>query len=250
MRAGPGYVGWGRGPRACRTLGGFGAGAAGFKPFRGLRDPFAGGARLGGGGPSLGRAARHPARAHPQRRLFGTARHRSRRFDSSAFNGNRGGTGPPLFLWVGARGFEPLRWLRTGLRRRRTAAERGSRSLLAPPARHRTRRFDSSVFNGNREGTGPPLSLWVGARGFEPLRWLRTGLRLRRTAAERGSRSLLALPARHRSRRFDSSVFNRNREGTGPPLFLLVGARGFEPPTLCSQSRCATRLRHAPCRPL
>ena len=32
-------------------------------------------------------------------------------------------------------------------------------------------------------------------------------------------------------------------------LFLfekLVGARGFEPPTPCSQSKCATRLRHAP----
>ena len=27
---------------------------------------------------------------------------------------------------------------------------------------------------------------------------------------------------------------------------ILVGADGFEPPTLCSQSRCATRLRHAP----
>ena len=26
----------------------------------------------------------------------------------------------------------------------------------------------------------------------------------------------------------------------------LVGAEGFEPPTSCSQSRCATRLRHAP----
>src|SRR5438309_5946708 len=26
----------------------------------------------------------------------------------------------------------------------------------------------------------------------------------------------------------------------------VVGARGFEPPTSCSQSRCATRLRHAP----
>jgi hypothetical protein len=29
-------------------------------------------------------------------------------------------------------------------------------------------------------------------------------------------------------------------------LIGLVGAEGFEPPTLCSQSRCATRLRHAP----
>ncbi len=26
----------------------------------------------------------------------------------------------------------------------------------------------------------------------------------------------------------------------------MVGATGFEPATLCSQSRCATRLRYAP----
>jgi hypothetical protein len=31
-------------------------------------------------------------------------------------------------------------------------------------------------------------------------------------------------------------------------LGLLVGARGFEPPTPCSQSRCATRLRYTPTR--
>ena len=30
----------------------------------------------------------------------------------------------------------------------------------------------------------------------------------------------------------------------------MVGAEGFEPPTLCSQSRCATRLRYAPTLPL
>lgn len=30
------------------------------------------------------------------------------------------------------------------------------------------------------------------------------------------------------------------------PIPILVGAEGFEPPTLCSQSRCATRLRYAP----
>ena len=29
-----------------------------------------------------------------------------------------------------------------------------------------------------------------------------------------------------------------------PPI---IGAAGFEPATPCSQSRCATRLRHAPC---
>jgi hypothetical protein len=28
--------------------------------------------------------------------------------------------------------------------------------------------------------------------------------------------------------------------------YLLVGAEGFEPPTLWSQTRCATRLRYAP----
>ena len=28
---------------------------------------------------------------------------------------------------------------------------------------------------------------------------------------------------------------------------MLVGAEGFEPPTFCSQSRRATRLRYAPC---
>jgi hypothetical protein len=29
-------------------------------------------------------------------------------------------------------------------------------------------------------------------------------------------------------------------------LNFMVGAAGFEPATLCSQSRCATRLRYAP----
>ena len=29
-------------------------------------------------------------------------------------------------------------------------------------------------------------------------------------------------------------------------MIRMVGAEGFEPPTLCSQSRCATRLRYAP----
>src|SRR6185437_10417720 len=34
--------------------------------------------------------------------------------------------------------------------------------------------------------------------------------------------------------------------GSVPIRWLMVGAEGFEPPTLCSQSRCATRLRYAP----
>ena len=33
-----------------------------------------------------------------------------------------------------------------------------------------------------------------------------------------------------------------------PHKLKLVGAEGFEPPTACSQSRCATRLRYAPKR--
>ncbi len=32
----------------------------------------------------------------------------------------------------------------------------------------------------------------------------------------------------------------------GCRMSRVVGADGFEPPTLCSQSRCATRLRYAP----
>ena len=31
-----------------------------------------------------------------------------------------------------------------------------------------------------------------------------------------------------------------------PPFLFLVGAERFELPTLCSQNRCATRLRYAP----
>jgi hypothetical protein len=30
------------------------------------------------------------------------------------------------------------------------------------------------------------------------------------------------------------------------PMEKVVGETGFEPATLCSQSRCATRLRHSP----
>ena len=36
------------------------------------------------------------------------------------------------------------------------------------------------------------------------------------------------------------------RAGKSNPLKSLVGETGFEPATLCSQSRCATRLRHSP----
>ncbi len=38
----------------------------------------------------------------------------------------------------------------------------------------------------------------------------------------------------------------RRGDGACGSRTLLVGAGGFEPPTLCTQSRCATRLRYAP----
>ncbi len=40
--------------------------------------------------------------------------------------------------------------------------------------------------------------------------------------------------------------YGRSQLLTDTPKYRLVGAEGFEPPTLCSQSRCATRLRYAP----
>src|SRR5215469_4520563 len=38
----------------------------------------------------------------------------------------------------------------------------------------------------------------------------------------------------------------RLRNSPNDSIACAVGARGFEPPTPCSQSRCATRLRYAP----
>ena len=40
-------------------------------------------------------------------------------------------------------------------------------------------------------------------------------------------------------------------EGDSVGRSVMVGARGFEPPTPCAQGRCATRLRYTPTlRPL
>ena len=49
----------------------------------------------------------------------------------------------------------------------------------------------------------------------------------------------------------DNPANKSNRKIVGSDLKAVsidkvVGAEGFEPPTLCSQSRCATRLRYAP----
>ncbi len=41
-----------------------------------------------------------------------------------------------------------------------------------------------------------------------------------------------------------NQCFRTNKKS--PKAYKMVGAEGFEPPTLCSQSRCATKLRYAP----
>jgi hypothetical protein len=79
-------------------------------------------------------------------------------------------------------------------------------------------------------------------RGFEPL-----------THGSGGRCSVRAeLQAhgyRHNNSRVLSSSTSCPTHGPGHPATssqLLVGARGFEPPTPCAQGRCATGLRHAP----
>ena len=59
---------------------------------------------------------------------------------------------------------------------------------------------------------------------------------------------------REQKERFSVRSQKNSRQGEDPDGYLfndflwmaLVGARGFEPPTPCSRSRCATRLRYAP----
>jgi hypothetical protein len=43
-------------------------------------------------------------------------------------------------------------------------------------------------------------------------------------------------------------AFKQKKEPVQAPklLILMVGARGFEPPTPCTPCKCATRLRYAP----
>lgn len=56
------------------------------------------------------------------------------------------------------------------------------------------------------------------------------------------------LPTPHRPFRTTKSpaFWNERQDFLKLDIGKLVGARGFEPPTPCSRSRCATRLRYAP----
>ena len=80
------------------------------------------------------------------------------------------------------------------------------------------RRSRPDLTSGRHHGT--PIH-----RG-DPERMRRRGRRGRRQGARKRTRRLVCLRSERR----------------------LVGAAGFEPATLCSQSKCATRLRHAPNR--
>ena len=45
-----------------------------------------------------------------------------------------------------------------------------------------------------------------------------------------------------------SSILRPCAGALNKTIFLMVGVEGFEPPTHCSQSNCATRLRYTPTR--
>ncbi|BDU77769.1 hypothetical protein METESE_27270 [Mesoterricola sediminis] len=106
-------------------------------------------------------------------------------------------------------------------------------------------------FTGTTKGRQRlPGSCWSGREDSNlaqgPRRWLRTPIRLRRTASHAGVRSLGYLRA-IADRRLESRPFRRNDKGeAAPPRILLVGARGFEPPTSRSRTERSTRLSHAP----
>ncbi len=97
------------------------------------------------------------------------------------------------------------------------AAGRRSRSRALEPAVGHLRR-------SSRASTGSPTST---ARGPT------SGATSRRSASA-GSRPTSTTTGKH------------SKEGRRPRRKRVVGVRGFEPPTPCSQSRCATGLRHTP----
>src|ERR1700710_1308823 len=74
------------------------------------------------------------------------------------------------------------------------------------------------------------------ARQFRPVRRAHGAPGRTRTCDPRLRRPVL-YPAELRALEFDTLHHDK---------YEMVGAAGFEPATLCSQSRCATRLRHAP----
>ena len=76
----------------------------------------------------------------------------------------------------------------------------------------------------------------------------------RRMFASRRQERFHALAMRGTKRAYPQGVSFRQsfRGGMGrltDPLILLVGVRGFEPPTPSSRTRCATRLRYTPTTP-
>lgn len=58
---------------------------------------------------------------------------------------------------------------------------------------------------------------------------------------------ILTIPPQCKALGINEAIYTTNDfyEMSGE-LDLMVGTEGFEPPTLCSQNRCATRLRYVP----
>jgi hypothetical protein len=115
--------------------------------------------------------------------------------------------------------------------------------------------------DGERNGrsyAGKPLQIETRLAGFEPATH---GLEVRCSIQLSYRRTFPATAVacgRRKSGRRDSNPRQPAWKADALPTELhppalaccstqtVVGTRGFEPPTPCSQSRCATRLRHVP----
>ena len=98
-----------------------------------------------------------------------------------------------------------------------------------------------------------PLQIWQWVPRHSAFAWRARGdLNTRHTAPEAVALSGLS---------YRRKPFTPHPSTIAPPVLRcnalipthsigMVGVRGFEPPTPCSQSRCATRLRHTPKRSL
>ncbi len=115
----------------------------------------------------------------------------------------------------------------------RSAARRRSRRRASGDAHARSTPRPSAT-SARRQGRPPPCrpicreSLGRGAP------------RARRRAAPPPR------PARHRTPTCNDPTTRRAGLDARALVLKVVGVRGFEPPAPCSQSRCATRLRHTP----
>ena len=144
-------------------------------------------------------------------------------------------------MWWGLDRHVPRRSLRTGLAGRRPAGgqkpcKTEARLAGFEPATHGLEVRCSIHLSYRRTSCGPPRraprrAAWPwAARPNTPLKSGRRDSNPRQPAWKAGALPTELHPPVH----------------PGAPIRAVIGTRGFEPPTPCSQSRCATRLRHVP----